>query len=223
MKSAFSFPCLASLAASIPNPVGSAYCVLLLLGVIIIIIVWFCLSFSCVWLFATPWTVARQALLSMEFSRQNTGMVASPFSRRSSWPRDRTCVSFLAGGFFTIWAMREEAQVLLMSNSRIFLPIYLCFPTHFPSNSSSSVLLSFFKSTVWSCHFMSLSSHKKCSVTSHGLYPRLQPHRMALCPSGIHRTFSTQSLVSPSPLPEVPSTWGPLISLEPIPHHFAQS
>ena len=150
-------------------------------------------------------------------------MVASPFSRRSSWPRDRTCVSFLAGGFFTIWAMREEAQVLLMSNSRIFLPIYLCFPTHFPSNSSSSVLLSFFKSTVWSCHFMSLSSHKKCSVTSHGLYPRLQPHRMALCPSGIHRTFSTQSLVSPSPLPEVPSTWGPLISLEPIPHHFAQS
>ena len=28
------------------------------------------LVFSCVQLFATPWTVARQALLSMEFSRQ---------------------------------------------------------------------------------------------------------------------------------------------------------
>ena len=27
-------------------------------------------SFSCVWLFATPWTVARQAPLSMEFSRK---------------------------------------------------------------------------------------------------------------------------------------------------------
>ena len=26
--------------------------------------------FSCVWLFATPWTLARQAPLSMEFSRQ---------------------------------------------------------------------------------------------------------------------------------------------------------
>ena len=27
-------------------------------------------SLSCVWLFATPWTVARQAPLSMEFSKQ---------------------------------------------------------------------------------------------------------------------------------------------------------
>ena len=29
-----------------------------------------CKSFSCVWLFTTPWTVACQALLSMGFSRQ---------------------------------------------------------------------------------------------------------------------------------------------------------
>ena len=27
-------------------------------------------GFSCVWLFATPWTIARHAPLSMEFSRQ---------------------------------------------------------------------------------------------------------------------------------------------------------
>ena len=33
--------------------------------------------------------------------------VAIPFSRRSSWPRDRTRVSCIAGGFFTIWATRE--------------------------------------------------------------------------------------------------------------------
>ena len=31
-------------------------------------------SLSHVWLFATPWTVAYQAPLSMEFSRQNTGV-----------------------------------------------------------------------------------------------------------------------------------------------------
>ena len=31
------------------------------------------LLFSCVQLFATPWTVARQALLSMEVSRQEYG------------------------------------------------------------------------------------------------------------------------------------------------------
>ena len=32
--------------------------------------------------------------------------VAMPFSRESSWPRDRTQVSCIAGGFFTIWATR---------------------------------------------------------------------------------------------------------------------
>ena len=34
--------------------------------------------------------------------------VAIPFSRGSSWPRDRTWVSYIAGGFFTIWATRES-------------------------------------------------------------------------------------------------------------------
>ena len=33
--------------------------------------------------------------------------VAYPFSRGSSWPRDRTQVSHIAGRFFTIWATRE--------------------------------------------------------------------------------------------------------------------
>ena len=32
--------------------------------------------------------------------------VAIPFSRRSSWPRDPTWVSCIAGRFFTIWATR---------------------------------------------------------------------------------------------------------------------
>ena len=33
--------------------------------------------------------------------------VAIPFSRGSSWPRDQTQVSCVAGRFFTIWATRE--------------------------------------------------------------------------------------------------------------------
>ena len=33
--------------------------------------------------------------------------VPYPFSRGSSWPRDLTQVSFIAGGFFTNWATRE--------------------------------------------------------------------------------------------------------------------
>ena len=33
--------------------------------------------------------------------------VAIPFSRGSSWPRDRTHVSCITGGFFTVWATGE--------------------------------------------------------------------------------------------------------------------
>ena len=36
--------------------------------------------------------------------------VAFPFSRGSSQPRDRTQVSCIAGGFFTIWATREAQE-----------------------------------------------------------------------------------------------------------------
>ena len=40
-----------------------------------------------VWLFVTPWTVARQALLSTEFSKQEYWeWVAISSSRGSSWP-----------------------------------------------------------------------------------------------------------------------------------------
>ena len=41
----------------------------------------------------------------MAFSREEYWRI--PFSRRSSQPRDRTCVSCIAGRFFTIWATRE--------------------------------------------------------------------------------------------------------------------
>ena len=36
--------------------------------------------------------------------------VAIPFSRGSSWPRDQTQVSCIAGRCFTIWATREAHQ-----------------------------------------------------------------------------------------------------------------
>ena len=38
--------------------------------------------------------------------------VAYPFSRESSWPKNRTGVSCTAGGFFTNWAIREAPQIL---------------------------------------------------------------------------------------------------------------
>ena len=52
-------------------------------------------------------TVACQAPPSTEFFRQEYYRVAIPFSRRTSWPRDWTQVSHIAGWFFTIWAPRE--------------------------------------------------------------------------------------------------------------------
>ena len=41
--------------------------------------------------------------------------VAVPFSRGSSWPRDRTHVSCIAGRFFTVWITREAVSSLLTS------------------------------------------------------------------------------------------------------------
>ena len=42
--------------------------------------------------------------------------VAISFSRGSSWPRDRTRVSCIAGRFFTVWATREAYQFLTLVN-----------------------------------------------------------------------------------------------------------
>ena len=53
---------------------------------------------SHLWLFATPWTTAYQAPLSMGFPRQEYwSRLPFPFSRGSSWSRDQTCVSCIAG------------------------------------------------------------------------------------------------------------------------------
>ena len=56
----------------------------------------------------TARTVAHEAPLSMGFSRQEYwSRVVIYFSRRSSWPRDQTWVSCIAGRFFTVWATGE--------------------------------------------------------------------------------------------------------------------
>ena len=58
--------------------------------------------FSRVLLFVTPWTVARQAPLSMGILQARTlEWDAMPSSRRSSRPRDQTLISCTADRFFT--------------------------------------------------------------------------------------------------------------------------
>ena len=69
--------------------------------------------FSCVQLFVTPWTVARQAPLSMGILQARIlEWIVMPISRWSSQPRDWTQVSCIGGGFFTIWAPREAQFIL---------------------------------------------------------------------------------------------------------------
>ena len=56
----------------------------------------------------TPQTVAYQAPLSMGILQARIlEWVTIFFSRGSSWSRDRTQVSHIAGRFFTVWATRE--------------------------------------------------------------------------------------------------------------------
>ena len=71
------------------------------------------LSLSCVWLFATPWTVAHQAPLSMGILQARMmEWVAMPSFRESPQPRDQTQVSCTEGRFFTVWAIRGRPRIL---------------------------------------------------------------------------------------------------------------
>ena len=70
--------------------------------------VWEYQSFSHVWLFVTPWTVANQAPLSMEFSPgKNTGVCRHSLLQGNSQLRDQTWLSCIAGRFFNTWATWE--------------------------------------------------------------------------------------------------------------------
>ena len=80
---------------------------------LITVILAFCESFiavavqllSHVWLCVTPWTVARQASLSMGFSRQECWSALPLFTpRESSQPRDRTSVSCIGREIPYHWA-----------------------------------------------------------------------------------------------------------------------
>ena len=66
-------------------------------------------SLSHVRLFATPWTIAYQALLYMEFSRQEHW---SGYSHSLLQGIFQTQVSYIAGRFFTITATTEVLYVI---------------------------------------------------------------------------------------------------------------
>ena len=83
-------------------------------------------SFSSVWLFATPRTIAYQVPPSLGFFQARVlEWVAISFSRGSSWPRDRTRVFRIGGRLFNLWATREAEKSLLLLN-KTFLEMSSC-------------------------------------------------------------------------------------------------
>ena len=81
--------------------------------------------------------------------------VAFPFSSRSSWPRNQTGVSCLAGRFFTNWAMREARP---------------CYPTIYLSSLFLNTCLSL--CSAWRISFL---HNKHCAFLLQGPPPTLSP------------------------------------------------
>ena len=85
---------------------------------------------SRVWLLAIPWTVAYQAPLSMDFSRQEywSGL-PFPSPGESSWPGDQTRVFHMAGRCFTLRGTREAhtCMVNYLSNELLGYLYIICY------------------------------------------------------------------------------------------------
>ena len=100
----------------------SSFGIFLAVNYFLIKVCTFFLDILCAWclvswvqLFATPWTVVCQAVLSMGILQARIlEWVALPSSRGSSQPRDWTQVSHIEGRwFFTVWA-KDTQDILLL-------------------------------------------------------------------------------------------------------------
>ena len=80
---------------------------------------------SPVWLFATPWTIAPPRLLCPWVSLGRTlEWVAFSFFRGSSWLRDQTRLSYIAGRFFTAEPLGSPRRCLHIF--KLFF-LFVCF------------------------------------------------------------------------------------------------
>ena len=79
-----------------------------------------------------PMDVAVRLFCSWDSPDRILEWISILFTRGSPWPRDRTQVSYTAGGFFSIWATREAPSLetnnanllvnLLRSNRMVLFP-----------------------------------------------------------------------------------------------------
>ena len=140
---------------------------------------WKCQLLSRVRLFATPWTVAHQAPLSLEFFRQEYWS-RLPFQIFLTQGSDR--VSCIAGGFLTIWATRQALSSPLFNDlesaslsSEFWLISELDDHSLCPSSQDFKAegiyVASPFLIPLWVC--LSFSKSGTGCLESHGLVGRL--------------------------------------------------
>ena len=99
---------------------------------------WKCQTLSRVWFFATPWTLAHQGSSTHGILQARIlEWAATSFSRGSTWPRDRTQVSRIAGRCFNLCATREALGTCVIFNLGRFIKNLTSFP-----NNKSLVILS---------------------------------------------------------------------------------
>ena len=97
---------------------------------------------SCPTLFWPRGQGPTRLLCPWDFPGKHTGRLAISFSRGSSWPRDRTCVSCIAGRFLTPGPVRKPARTIFVvqSLSRVWLISHDSSPS--PRACSNSCALS---------------------------------------------------------------------------------
>ena len=106
---------------------------------------------SCLWVFATPWTIAWEASLSTGFLRKEYWSRWSLPSKRASLSRDQSHISCIAGGFFTteppgkgacinslivehhfiVWIYNKEYSHLLVENLPCVMLLWIKSYIHF--------------------------------------------------------------------------------------------
>ena len=133
---------------------------------------------SCVWLFATPWTVAHQAPLSMGFSRQEywsglpfppPGHLPSPVMESASLESPA-----LAGGFFTIsatWEVHHPLHWALYFSKDFYGSLELSELVRVGKKASR---IGLYKATWTICRWWGLGPRSKAAV-SHSCYGILFP------------------------------------------------
>ena len=146
---------------------------------------------SPVWLFATLWTVAQQAPLSMGILQERIlEWVAMSASRGSSQPKDWTQVSHTTGRFFTIWATRDALLLLLLPTHFSLVQPQRRQPTRLPHPWDSPG-----KNTGVGCHFLLQCMKVKSESEVAHLCPTLSdPMDCSLPGSSVHGIFQARVL-----------------------------